>query len=78
MLVELSRRLNESGIELLFARMKRQFMDTLRRTGDIKHLGEERFFARVQNALEYAWERLEDNHSANCPLRVYQGLKEQH
>jgi len=70
MLVELSRRLSESGIELLFARMKRQFLDTLRRTGDIGHLGEEHFFARVQNALDYAWDKLGDDHAASCPLRV--------
>ncbi|WP_132972576.1 SulP family inorganic anion transporter [Thiogranum longum] len=71
MLVELSKRLSESGIELLIARMKRQFMDTLRRTGDIDCLGEERFFARVQNALDYAWEKLGNDHAASCPLRTY-------
>ena len=70
MLVELSRRLSESGIELLFARMKRQFLDTLRRTGAIERLGEEHFFARVQNALDYAWDKLGDDHAASCPLRV--------
>ncbi len=70
MLLELMERLRESGIELLFARMKRQFMDTLRRTGNIDEMGEGHFFARVQNALDYAWEKLGDNHAASCPLQV--------
>ena len=70
MLLDLMQRLQESGIELLFARMKRQFLDTLRRTGDIEQLGEEHFFARVQNALDYAWEKLGDDHAVHCPLHV--------
>ena len=72
MLVELSRLLRESGIELLVARMKSQFMGTLRRTGDINSLGEEHFFARVQNALDYAWEKLGNDHAASCPLQSYE------
>ncbi|VAW76596.1 Sulfate permease [hydrothermal vent metagenome] len=75
MLVNLMERLRESGIEMLFARMKRQFMDTLRRTGDIENLGEEHFFARVQNALDYAWEELGDDHAATCPLHISTRLK---
>jgi SulP family sulfate permease len=66
----LARRLREQGIELLVAQMKKQFMDTLRRTGLIHQMGEERFFARVQDALEYAWERLGQDHAASCPLHV--------
>jgi MFS superfamily sulfate permease-like transporter len=76
MLVELSLHPSESGIELLFARMKRQSMDTLRRTGDIEHIGEAHFFARVQNALDYAWEKLGDDHAASCPLRVSTPLEQ--
>ena len=76
MLVELRQRLSESGIELLFARMKKQFMDTLVRTDDIEQIGEEHFFARVNHALEYAWEKLGRNHAASCPLRVYAGERQ--
>lgn len=76
MLVNLKQRLEETGIELLFARMKRQFLDTLRRTGDIEELGEEHFFARIQNALDHAWEKLGDDHAADCPLRVSTPLKQ--
>lgn len=75
MLIDLMQRLEACDIRLLFARMKRQFMDTLRRTGDIERLGEEHFFARVQHALDYAWERLEDGHAVDCPLRVSTPLK---
>jgi MFS superfamily sulfate permease-like transporter len=76
MLVNLGQRLKESGMELLFAQMKRQFMETLRRTGDLEKLGEERFFARVQNALDYAWEKLGDDHATDCPLRVSTPLEQ--
>ena len=76
MLVNLMQRLKETGIELLFARMKRQFLDTLRRTGDIEKLGDEHFFARIQNALDYAWEKLGDDHAADCPLRVSTPLEQ--
>jgi SulP family sulfate permease len=61
-------RLHAQGIELLVAQMKKQFMDTLRRTGVIHHIGEERFFARVEDALEHAWARLGAEHEATCPL----------
>jgi SulP family sulfate permease len=63
-------RLHEQKIELLVAQMKKQFMDTLRRTGVIRKLGEERFFARVEDALEHAWAQLGDNHAATCPLSL--------
>jgi SulP family sulfate permease len=67
-LAHLVTRLHEQKIELLVAQMKKQFMDTLRRTGVLSKLGEERFFARVEDALEYAWAKLGDNHAATCPL----------
>lgn len=69
-LSQLMQQLHESGIELLFAGMKRQFMETLRRTGNIEQMGEEHFFALVQNALDYSWEKLGDDHVASCPLRI--------
>ncbi|HHJ17292.1 MAG TPA: STAS domain-containing protein [Gammaproteobacteria bacterium] len=76
MLVELTQRLKESGIELLVARMKRQFMETLKRTGNLERLGEGHFFPRVQNALDYAWEQLGDDHATNCPLHVSTPLEQ--
>ncbi len=78
MLLDLMQRLRESGIEMLFARMKRQILDTLRRTGDIERLGEAHFFARVNNALDFAWKELGDAHNVeHCPLHVTKPLQEE-
>jgi hypothetical protein len=58
--------------------MKRQILDTLRRSGDIKRLGEAHFFARVDNALDFAWKALGDEHDKeHCPLRVTKPLQEE-
>ncbi len=68
-LYHLTERLHASGIELLVARMKKQFMDTLHRTDVIAKLGETRFFPRVQFALDYAWDGLGPDYDRNsCPL----------
>ncbi len=69
-LYHLTERLRANGIELLVAHMKKQFMDTIRRTNIIKEMGEDHFFARVQFALEYAWDALGPDYDRNtCPLR---------
>ena len=70
MLLDLVQHLRESGIEMLFTRMKRQSVETLRRSGFIARLGEERFFPHTGLALEYAWQRLESGHEQTCPLRI--------
>ena len=69
-LYHLTERLHSAGVELLVARMKKQFMDTLRRTGRIAKLREEHFFARVQEAIDYAFERLGPELVADSPLRL--------
>ncbi|MDJ0805887.1 MAG: sulfate permease [Gammaproteobacteria bacterium] len=69
-LYHLASRLRTNGIELLVARMKKQFMDTLRRTNIIQKLGEDHFFSRTQFALDYAWDGLGEDYDRNtCPLR---------
>ena len=69
-LFHLTERLRANGIELLFAQMKKQFLDTLHRTKVIEEIGEERFFARIQLALEYVWDQLAPDYNRNtCPLR---------
>ncbi len=71
MLCHLAERLDKSGVKMLFGRMKKQFMDTLKRTGALEcHGGEDRFYARVQGAINYAWEQLGEEHKATCPLAV--------
>lgn len=70
MLHELAKRLKAAGIELLFARAKKQLMDPFARTGFTAQLGEECFFRTRRQALEYAWEKLGGDHAAACPLNV--------
>jgi SulP family sulfate permease len=72
-LTQLRNRLNAAGVKFLVARMKRQFMQSMRKTGAIEIMGGESFFSRLTFALAYAWTDINcekcDN-SKNCPLRV--------
>jgi SulP family sulfate permease len=77
MLHELERRLQSLGIELLFARAKKQIMDILKRTGFVEHVGKERFFRLRTHAFEYAWAKLGDNHADTCPLKVSRPLSDE-
>ena len=71
MLRQLMGSLEENSIELLFSRMKRPVFEVLERSGLVARLGRERFFPRTERALEYAWEKLGDDHDATtCPLAV--------
>jgi SulP family sulfate permease len=74
MLHDLARRLDSLGIELLFARAKKQIMDILKRTGFIDSHGKERFFRLRTQAFEYAWDKLGEDHKASCPLHVAKPL----
>ncbi len=76
MLHELVTRLDSLGIELLFARAKKQIMDIFRRTGFIEHAGKERFFRLRTHAFNYAWQHLEEGHKEICPLHVAQPLSD--
>ncbi len=65
----LSERLRDQGIVLMVARMKKQFMDTIRRTGLIDVIGNELFFPRITMAIEFAWDQLGERYDrTNCPL----------
>lgn len=69
-LYHLTERLRAAGVQLLVAHMKKQFMDTLRRTNVLEKFGEEHFFSRVELALVYAWDKLSPEYDPNtCPLR---------
>ncbi|WP_456413336.1 SulP family inorganic anion transporter [Thiolapillus sp.] len=74
-LLHLSERLQKVGITIIVARMKKQFMDTLRKTGTLEKMGGDnrRFFSRITFALAQAWANVEcdkcDN-GKNCPLRT--------
>jgi len=63
-------RLDNNGIHILVARMKKQFMDTIRATQLLEVMGQDHFFGRVQDALDYAWDSLgSDYDRTTCPLR---------
>lgn len=63
-------RLQAQGITLVVARMKKQFMDTIRRTGLREKMGDN-FFSRIGLALNYIWNQLGDSYDReNCPLRI--------
>ena len=70
MLAQLVERLSTGGVEILFARVKKQILDVLMRARFIERFGEWRIFRRTEHALEYAWEKLGDDHKAECPLHV--------
>ncbi|MES9824693.1 MAG: solute carrier family 26 protein [Candidatus Thiodiazotropha endolucinida] len=63
-------RLQAQGIHLVIARMKKQFMDTIRRTGLKEKMGDDTFYSRIGLALNYVWNQLGDSYDReNCPLR---------
>ncbi|NOX09853.1 MAG: sulfate permease [Gammaproteobacteria bacterium] len=66
----LAERLRGADIELLIARMKREFVQTLQRTGLIDYMGDNTLFPRVQNAVDYAWSKLGKGHKDSCPLNT--------
>lgn len=68
-------RLQAQGITLIIARMKKQFMDTIRRTGLKEKMGEPTFHSRIGLALNHVWEQLGDSYDReNCPLRSPVGV----
>lgn len=74
-LLHLSERLAKVGITIIIARMKKQFMDTMRKTGTLEKMGGDnrRFFARITFALNQAWSIVECDKCDNgkqCPLRT--------
>jgi sulfate permease, SulP family len=72
MLRNLAQRLAQNNIEFIIARMKKQFVGVMKRTGLIEVIPEDRIFSRITFALEYAWDRLEedtDHDISKCPLK---------
>ncbi|MEN8129519.1 MAG: sulfate permease [Pseudomonadota bacterium] len=71
----LHQRLKATGVEMVSARMKKQILDVLRRTGLRTEISEEHCcFPRIQHALEYVWNELGDDYDrSTCPLRERRG-----
>jgi len=61
-------RLNENGIVVLFSGLKKQIHDVMRATGLRDKIGERRFFATAEEALEAVYSRAEYAND-NDPLR---------
>lgn len=71
MLALLTRRLDKTGIIVVFANFKRQILKVLRDSGFFEQVGKERFFAHTELALDYIYEQLGDEHDiAECPLTI--------
>jgi len=74
-LLHLSERLEKIGVTVIVAHMKKQFMDSLRKTGTLEKMGGDnmRFFSRVTFALAQAWMEIECEqceNGKNCPMRT--------
>lgn len=72
-LAQLYERLEKAGVIFLVARMKRQFMLTIKSAGSIGPMADQRYFSRLTFALAYAWKDLECdvcNNTKDCPFRA--------
>ena len=71
MLASVTRRLEKSGVIMLFANFKRQVILVLHNSGFIEQFGDERLFATADQALDAVWEELGDSHDiVECPLTI--------
>ena len=76
MLAQLTDRLAKSGVEVLLTRIKKQVMDVFRSSGFLEHVGEHRIYRKNEEALEYAWSKLGNEHEVDCPLNIVCPIKE--
>ncbi len=70
MLSGLTGRMEKAGIIMIFTQLKKQVMDVLWQSGMVERLGSDRFFRRVEDALDHAWKKLGDDHEVDCPLNI--------
>lgn len=75
MLANLAEGLRTSGIEIIFAGLKKQVMDVFLRTGFHERVGAGHFFRSEDYALAYVWEQLGDDHAVDCPLNIVCPIK---
>ncbi len=69
-LAHLADRLKVAGISLLFTGLKKQTLEVLQRTGLYDHIGAESFFRTEDQALDFVWKKLGNNHEVDCPLNI--------
>ena len=72
MLHQLSVRLVDLGIELVFARTKRQVMDVFMRTGFAGPDWIDHFYHSDEQAIKFAWKNIDDCQEQSCPLALQQ------
>ena len=70
MLAHLAERLQQADIEVLFTGLKKQVLEVLVRTGFHDRLGAGAFFRTEEQALDYAWKKLDNHHEIDCPLNI--------
>ena len=70
MLAHLAERLHATGIEVLFTGLKKQVVDVFVRTGFHAKLGAGAFFRTEEQALDYVWKKLGNQHEIDCPLNI--------
>ncbi|MBI5462779.1 MAG: sulfate permease [Gammaproteobacteria bacterium] len=68
MLHVLAHRLKAAGIQLMFARAKKQLMDIFHATHFVEHLGAQHFFRTRTDAIQYARTQLGDQAAGDTPL----------
>lgn len=68
MLHQLSLRLAALNIEFVFARTKRQVMDVFVRTGFAGPDWADHFYRHDENAIEFAWQKINNCEEEVCPL----------
>ncbi len=71
MLASVTRRLEKTGVIIVFANFKRQVLLVLRNSGFFEKIGEERFFATADQAIDSILHELGDSHDiVECPLTM--------
>ncbi|MCK5923900.1 MAG: STAS domain-containing protein, partial [Methylococcales bacterium] len=78
-LTQMRDRFEAAGVTFLVARMKRPFMQTLRKTHSLGAMVDQRYFSRLAHALAYAWNGLECddcNNGEDSPYRTSVAIKQ--
>jgi len=65
---ELSEQLREEGVQIYFSAFKKQIIDTLQKSHFIQVIGPEHFFYTTEDALKYAWTKIECRNAQCCVL----------
>ena len=71
MLLQEVRRLTDQGGELMISSLKGTVMDELRRRGDLKRIGEARFFENPEAAIASITPALDPDVCQGCAKRVF-------